>query len=140
MSDLANKKSIVAMGLAVVLGISIILVAQSGVLQNDRLVNNNNINNNINNNNDNSNNPLSALGVVVAEKKTVFLHEKPETNLMYNKTSHSYFNMDGKTFKCRTFFDGSIYYKSNDTNYFKCVDRGSTQGRGGGSIQYQVVP
>jgi hypothetical protein len=108
-----------AIGLALVVGIGIISVTWTNSLQNGH---------------NSDNNLMTAFA---ATKKTVFLHQKPEANLMYNRTSHSYFSMDGKTFKCKTFFDGVIYYKANDTNYFKCVDRGSTAGR---DIEYRIVP
>ena len=72
-----------------------------------------------------------------AEKKKILLHQNPEANLTYNKTIHGYVSSGGKIFKCNTFFDGVIYYKANDTNYFKCVDRGSTHGK---NAEFQVVP
>jgi hypothetical protein len=108
-------KVMLSMAAASVIGISIVLIIGSGT-------------------DENGGNPLAALG---ADGKTIFLHQKPEANLMYNSTSHSYFNMQGKVFRCNSFFDGVIYYKANDTNYFKCIDRGSTQGE---NIQYQIVP
>jgi|SRR5689334_17375436 hypothetical protein len=107
-----SRRVMLGVALALVIGIGIILVTQSTV-QNG--------------------NPLAVLGA----KKTIFLHQKPEANVMWNSTGHSYFNMQGKVFRCNSFFDGVIYYKANDTNYFKCIDRGSTRGE---DIQYQIVP
>lgn len=99
---------------ALVVGIGIILITQYTV-QNG------------------SNNLLEALGA----KKTVFLHQKPEANVMWNGTGHSYFNTQGKVFHCDSVFDGTFYYQTNNTNYFKCVDRGSTRGE---NVTYQIVP
>lgn len=110
-------KAIFLIGLTLVVGIGIISVTQSAAMQKGS-----------------NNNLLAAWG---AEKKTIFLHQKPEANLTYNKTIHGYASSDGKIFKCNTFFDGVIYYKANDTNYFKCVDRGSTHGK---NAEFQVVP
>jgi len=114
MRGLSNR-AMFAIVLALVAGIGIILVTQTSV-------------------HNGNNNPLATLG---ATKKTIFLHQKPETNVMWNVTNHSYFNTQGKVFRCNSFFDGSVYYKTNDTNYFKCIDRGSTRGE---DIQYQLVP
>lgn len=113
-ATLVSNRLMLAVALALVIGIGIILVTQTAVLNG-------------------SNNPLAAFGA----NKTVFLHEKPEANVMYNKTGHSYFNMQGNVFHCDSTFDGTIYYQKNDTHYFKCIDRGTTRGE---NIQYQIVP
>ena len=107
-----SKRLMLALVSALVIGIGIILVSH-GAVQNG--------------------NPLAVLGA----KKTVFLHEKPETSVMWNGTGHSYFNTQGKVFHCDSVFDGTFYYQTNNTNYFKCVDRGSTRGE---NVTYQIVP
>ncbi len=112
---------VLVIGLTLVVGIGVISVTQIAAMQKGSSSNNN------------------LLTAWAAEKKTVFLHQNPEANLKYNKTIHGYVSStDGKIFKCNTFFDGVIYYKANDTNYFKCVDRGSTHGREEG-VEFQVV-
>ncbi len=112
---------VLVIGLTLVVGIGVISVTQIAAMQKGS-------------NSSNNNNLLTAWA---AEKKTVFLHQNPEANLKYNKTIHGYVSStDGKIFKCNTFFDGVIYYKANDTNYFKCVDRGSTHGK---NAEFQVV-
>ncbi len=113
-----STKAILVIGLTLVVGIGVISVTQGVTMQKG-----------------DSNNLLAAWG---AEKKTILLHQKPAANLTYNKTIHGYVSStDDKIFKCNTFFDGVIYYKANDTNYFKCVDRGSTHGK---NAEFQVVP
>jgi hypothetical protein len=107
-----SNRLMLAVGLAAVVGIGIILVAQTTAQKG---------------------NPLAVLGAT----KTVFLHEKPETSVMWNDTGHSYFNMQGNVFQCDSTFDGSIYYQKNETNYFKCIDDGSTRGE---NVTYQIVP
>ncbi len=115
MPEALSIKVMLSMAAALVIGISIVLIIGSGT-------------------DENGGNPLAALG---ADGKTIFLHQKPEANLMYNSTSHSYFNMQGNVFHCNTTFDGSIYYQKNDTHYFKCIDRGTTLGE---KIRYQIIP
>jgi hypothetical protein len=110
-----SSKVMLSMAAALVIGISIALTTGSGTGKN-------------------GSNFLAALG---ADNKTIFLHQKPETNVMYNSTGHSYFNMQGNVFHCNSTFDGSIYYQKNDTHYFKCIDRGTTIGE---NIRYQIVP
>ncbi len=110
-----SNKVIIAAAVALAAGVGIILVART-TLQNG------------------SNNPLAALG---ADNKTIFLHQKPEANVMWNDTGESYFNMQHNVFHCDSTFDGSIYYQKNDTNYFKCIDDGSTRGE---NATYQIVP
>jgi hypothetical protein len=109
-----SSKVMLLMAAALVIGISVVLIMGSGTDKN-------------------GSNSLAALG---ADNKAIFLHQKPEANVMYNATSHSYFNMQGNVFHCNSTFDGSIYYQKNDTHYFKCIDRGTTRGE---NIRYQII-
>ena len=115
MSGLSNKMMF-ALVLAVAAGFSIIMMATQVSAQ--------------------SGNATTATGTA-GGNSTVFLHQKPEVNLMWNNTGESYFDMQSHVFHCDSIFDGSIYYQKNDTNYFKCIDDGSTRGE---NVTYQIVP
>ncbi len=115
MSVLLSKwmMMMLALGLAIVTGVGIMMSATQATAQSS-----------------------SGTTAPAGGGNTVFLHQKPEGNLMWNDTGESYFDMQGHVFHCDSTFDGTIYYQKNDTNYFKCIDDGSTRGE---NVTYQIV-
>jgi hypothetical protein len=62
------------------------------------------------------------------ETKKIMLYERHNPMHRYNETSESYFDSEGNEFVCDEVFNGSIYYKFNETAFFKCDSINSVAG------------